>query len=94
MTNDLAPALANNTKPRARRSKRFPLPPLLARAKHACRLLDVSLATFQRLDAAGKIPAGRRLSGCKVWSVAELKRWIAAGCPERTDWEAILRVTK
>jgi hypothetical protein len=51
-------------------------------------LLSMGLSTFDRHDAAGLIPAGRKVGGCKVWSVAELRAWAEAGCPPRAEWEA------
>jgi predicted DNA-binding transcriptional regulator AlpA len=38
--------------------------------------------------AAGRLPAPLKLGGSTRWRVAELRDWVAAGCPSRTDWEA------
>jgi predicted DNA-binding transcriptional regulator AlpA len=62
----------------------------LLRAKRAARLCDVSLATWWRWDAAGKIPAGIKISGgTKRWRREELKAWVRARCPDRRTWEAM-----
>jgi predicted DNA-binding transcriptional regulator AlpA len=62
-------------------------PPLLVRRVEAARLCGVSPATWDRLDAAGKTPTPVRLGGAKLYRVAELEEWCAAGCPPRTEWE-------
>jgi predicted DNA-binding transcriptional regulator AlpA len=54
----------------------------------ACRLAGVSLATWWRLHAAAKVPSPNRLSGRVLWPVAELRAWVAAGCPDRRTWQA------
>jgi hypothetical protein len=64
--------------------------PLLADATGVGRLLSVSPQYVRQLDAAGKIPRaiesfGRR----KLWSVADLDRWVKAGCPRREKWAKV-----
>jgi len=49
----------------------------------------VSPASWERLDAGGRIPAAVWLSGCKLWRRRELIRWIEAGCPDRRTWEGM-----
>jgi predicted DNA-binding transcriptional regulator AlpA len=63
-------------------------PPLLIPAPEAARLSGVSPATWHRLAAAKKVPAPVRLGGRVLWRAAELREWIAAGCPDRRTWEA------
>jgi predicted DNA-binding transcriptional regulator AlpA len=65
--------------------------PALVRRNEAAHFCGMGLPTFDRHDAAGLVPAGRRVGGCKVWSVAELKAWAEHGCPERTSWAPIWR---
>jgi predicted DNA-binding transcriptional regulator AlpA len=60
----------------------------MLRAPRAARLCDVSLATWWRWDSAGKIPAGVKIGGVKLWRRRELLAWIVAGCPERQKWQA------
>jgi len=63
--------------------------PLLGGAAAAARLCGVSEATWYRMAAAGRTPAPIRLSrGCVRWRLNELRDWIAAGCPNRREWEA------
>lgn len=71
------------------RSNRRPLPSALVRRLGAAALCDMGLSTFDRADAAGLIPAGRKVGGCKVWCVAELRAWAAYGCPPRAEWEPV-----
>jgi hypothetical protein len=67
----------------------FPLLPLLLRALQVAELCSVSLSTWERWDAAGKVPRGRKPSrGVKLWSRAELEKWVALGCPDRRTFEA------
>jgi predicted DNA-binding transcriptional regulator AlpA len=65
-----------------------PLEPLQVPAPEAARLSGVSEATWYRLVAAKKVPAPVRLGGRVFWRVAELREWVAAGCPDRRTWEA------
>jgi predicted DNA-binding transcriptional regulator AlpA len=75
-----------------RRTWRRRILPALLRAQKAAQFCDVSEATWWRWDAAGRIPAGFKISpGVKHWRRAELRAWINAGCPDRKTWEAMRR---
>jgi hypothetical protein len=50
-------------------------------------------STWQRDDAAGLVPAPIKLAGATLWSVDELRAWVAAGCPPRDAWER-MKITK
>jgi hypothetical protein len=63
-------------------------PPLLVRRVEAARLAGVSVATWDRLDAAGRTPAAVRLGGAKLYRVEDLREWVSWGCPERGEFEA------
>lgn len=69
-----------------------PVPePLLVAAPEAARLVDVGVATWHRMVAAGRTPSPVRLSrGCVRWRLTELREWVAAGCPGRKEWDARL----
>ena len=69
-----------------RNSRRRRIPPALVRRRGAAALCDMGLSTFDRADAAGLTPAGRKVGGCKLWCVAELKAWADHGCPPRSEW--------
>lgn len=47
-----------------------------------------SRASWWRDHAAARVPAPITLGGRTLWRVAELKRWIDAGCPDRKTWES------
>lgn len=52
------------------------------------RLLSVSLATFNRMKAAGRLPRHITLSsGCHRWNRAIAVAWIKDGCPPVKEWE-------
>lgn len=59
---------------------------LLIRRRRAAAYCDMGLSTFDRADAAGLIPAARKVGGCKLWCVEELNAWAALGCPSRSEW--------
>jgi predicted DNA-binding transcriptional regulator AlpA len=51
--------------------------------------LGISLASLDRLDAAGQLPAAKRIGGRKLWVREEIAEWLRADCPGRREWEAI-----
>lgn len=59
------------------------------RGPRAAAYVDVSYDTWQRLNAAGKIPRPMKLIGVVLWVRAELDAWMAAGMPDREHWDAI-----
>lgn len=60
--------------------------PLLVDAARLAVILSVSVSHIHALDNAGKIPKARNLNKSKRWSTAEIRQWIAAGCPGRVEW--------
>jgi len=65
------------------------LSPHLIDARGAARLCGVSVATWYRMEAAGRTPRPVRPSpGTVRWRHADLADWIDAGCPPRAEWEA------
>lgn len=69
--------------------------PLLIGARAFAKLLSTSLATLNRMKAAGRLPRHIELSkGCHRWNAAEVQSWIAAGCPRIQEWEARRRAGK
>jgi predicted DNA-binding transcriptional regulator AlpA len=61
--------------------------PLLLSAKAAAALCGKSLRTWRTWDAAGLIPRPIRIGRSTLWRADELRAWIAAGCPRRSEWE-------
>lgn len=62
---------------------------LLIPAEIAGPMCGRSQASWWRDHAAGRIPAPIKLGGRTLWRVAELRNWVAAGCPKRKIWEAM-----
>jgi predicted DNA-binding transcriptional regulator AlpA len=61
---------------------------LLLTAKEASAACGKSLRTWRTWDALGLIPQPVRIGRNTLWRAGELREWIAAGCPRRTEWEA------
>jgi prophage regulatory protein len=62
--------------------------PLVVGAKELATLLRIGLRTVRTMDAAGKLPKPVRIGGSVRWSLEEIKSWLAAGAPDRDEWEA------
>lgn len=62
--------------------------PLLLTARQASELCGKSLRTWRSWDAAGLIPTPVCIRRSRLWRADELRNWIAAGCPRRSEWEA------
>ena len=69
-------------------------PVLLLTAEQLAVRMNLSRRTIYRLIAAGRMIHPLRLGGIVRWRAAEVEAWIAAGCPERLAWEAILASTQ
>ncbi len=67
---------------------------LLLSQTELARLLDLSSRTISRMNASRKIPRPVRVSRSVRWRRDEVERWIAAGCPERVEWEARCAIVK
>ena len=63
--------------------------PLAVDAKRVADLLGCSKRHIRRMNAAGKLPAPKRIGGCVRWSVSEIEAWLEAGCPDRAMWETM-----
>lgn len=68
--------------------------PLAVSAKNLAILLGLGLRTIRTMDASGKLPRPIRLGGRLVWSVEEIRAWLAAGAPDRRAWESRKRPSK
>lgn len=62
--------------------------PLMVSAKQAASICGKSLRTWRSWDSAGKIPRPVRIGRSTLWRLDELRAWVAAGCPQRAEWEA------
>ncbi|MCL2641820.1 MAG: hypothetical protein FWD53_13300, partial [Phycisphaerales bacterium] len=65
--------------------------PLAVGAEEAAALCGIGKSLWHELDVAGRIPAPRKLGARCVWYIAELRRWMDAGCPDRERWETFKR---
>lgn len=61
---------------------------LLLTAKEAAAHCRKSLRTWRTWDAAGLIPRPVRIGRSTLWRASELREWVAAGCPRRSEWES------
>lgn len=61
-------------------------PPQLIDVAELALMLRRSVPSLRRDDAAGRLPAPVRIGGSKRWRADEIASWVAAGCPNRTDW--------
>lgn len=57
----------------------------------AALLCAVGKSLWAEMDSAGMIPAPIKLGTRCIWPVAELRGWMAAGCPCREKWETLRR---
>jgi phage terminase Nu1 subunit (DNA packaging protein) len=55
-------------------------------ADRLANLLDVCTRTIHRLRARGKMLQPFRVGSQWRWRLAEVNRWIEAGCPDPRDW--------
>ena len=61
----------------------------------AAELLSVSERHLAAMNTDGRMgPRPVRLGNCLRWPVAELAAWVAAGCPNREQWEAVREESK
>ena len=59
-------------------------------AAGAARLLGISESHLFAMRRAGKFgPVPVRMGRCCRFSIAELRSWVAAGCPSRSRWQAM-----
>lgn len=62
--------------------------PLVVDAARLAKLLGMGVRTIRTHDATGRLPAPVRIGGRVVWRVDEIRAWLAAGAPNRDEWEA------
>jgi predicted DNA-binding transcriptional regulator AlpA len=69
-----------------------PGPGLLIDIRQLATLLRRSVASLERDQEAGRLPAPVYIGGSRRWRRAEVEAWVAAGCPDRTAWDENRRV--
>jgi prophage regulatory protein len=62
--------------------------PLLVPATVAGPMCGRAVASWWRDCAAGRCPAPLKVGGRTLWRVADLRMWVALGCPSRDEFEA------
>ena len=68
------------------------LEPLAVGIKDLARLLGISVATLERWNDSGELgPAGIKKGGRRLWPLAEVREWVAAGMPRRETWLAMIQ---
>lgn len=71
-------------------TKRVGSEPLAVDARQLGRMLGLSIRTVRTMDSAGRLPRPVKLNGSSVrWLVNEVRDWLAAGAPSRSEWEAM-----
>ena len=50
-------------------------------------IISTSVRSWRRADSAGKVPRAIRFGGRKLWRLADLRAWVAQGCPDRREFE-------
>jgi hypothetical protein len=54
-------------------------------------MLDLSGRSVRRMNSAALMPRPIRVMGSIKWRVADISAWVAAGCPNRAEWEKMSR---
>jgi predicted DNA-binding transcriptional regulator AlpA len=67
---------------------------LLIDIRQLSALLRRSVASLERDQAAGRLPAPVYVGGSRRWRRAEVEEWVKAGCPRRDRWEAARAVAR
>jgi predicted DNA-binding transcriptional regulator AlpA len=65
------------------------VPGLLIDITQLADLLRRSVASLERDQSAGRLPAPVYVGGSRRWRRAEIEAWVLAGCPERARWDEI-----
>ncbi len=76
------------------RKRRQKLRPLAVGANGVAKMFSSGLRTVRAWDAAGKLPRPARIGAKVLWSVPELRAWLAAGCPDRETWEVLKKTSR
>jgi len=70
------------------RTEVYGIEPLVVTGPEAARICRVSERTWRSMNAAGRCPRPIHIGRRRLWVVAELRAWVAAGAPARERWEA------
>ena len=53
------------------------------------KILGIGRSTVFKLSSAGRLPRPLRIGRATRWSVADVRLWIAFGCPSREQFELL-----
>ena len=67
--------------------KRRRLPPLAVNIHGFADLVQRSVASLHRDNAAGRLPRPVRIGTSVRWRVSDIEAWLARGCPSRAEFE-------
>jgi excisionase family DNA binding protein len=62
---------------------------LLLSVDETAAMIGVHKTHLYALHNSGKLPLPVRLGRRTLWRADELKAWVAAGCPNRKQWQAM-----
>lgn len=91
---DALPFRGSATDPPLRVATRKRRMPLAVGARELAAMLRIGLRTVRTLDAAGRLPKPVRIGHSVRWNLAEIKRWLDCGAPDRETWAAICEAKK
>jgi len=70
--------------------KTQPIRSLLVGATEAASLLGIGRSLFYSMHSSGRLgPLPVKFGSRRLWSVVELRLWIEARCPARSEWQAM-----
>lgn len=73
--------------PSTERRLSFPRAELALPAAEVAKLLNISERHLWALHSSGRLPRPIRLGRSVRWNHDELRRWVDAGCPDRSSWD-------
>ncbi|MBX9789828.1 MAG: helix-turn-helix domain-containing protein [Pirellulales bacterium] len=85
MPNSVLPLSAANGQP----ERLSDSPAMLLTAAELARELRTSTRSIWRMESAGKLPAPIRWGRAPRWPRETILRWLAAGCPDRREFERL-----
>lgn len=60
----------------------------LLTAKALAKILSTSVRSIWRYRSSGRLPKTVKISGAIRWRQSDIEKWIALGCPSKSEFEA------
>lgn len=60
----------------------------LVSAKKLAKILSTSVRSVWRYRSSGRLPEIVKISGAIRWRQSDIEKWIALGCPSKSEFEA------